>query len=197
MRKNLGIILFIFAFCLTNFCLADEWNDYANNMGNAWDGQKTVTNKEFEQVMDALQAKTKKKEAKQKKKRAKKISGGGTSLHNELNPDKVIQELQSIKPVEEDVLVNIPVATIIDGQPLEKGYYNVVGERDKENNKIYLKLYQAHYLKAKIEATETDNDFDEEEVNFAEVQEYNDSFVRLIFGSIDFNAYAYLPIVEI
>ena len=196
MRKNLGIILFIFAFCFTNFCLADEWNDYAN-MSNAWDGQKTVTNKEFEQVMDALQAKTKKKEAKQKKKRAKKISGGGTSLHNELNPDKVIQELQSIKPVEEDVLVNIPVATIIDGQPLEKGYYNVVGERDKENNKVYLKLYQAHYLKAKIEATETDNDFDEDEVNFAEIQEYNDSFVRLIFGSIDFNAYAYLPIVEI
>jgi hypothetical protein len=176
-------------------CYAESWDDYAN-LDHAWDGQKTVTNKEFEQVMDALQQKAKKKEAKQKKKRAKKISGGGTSLHNELNPDKIITELESVKPASEELLINLPVTLVVDGQQLEKGYYNVVGERDKDNNKIYLALYQAHYLKAKIEANETEEDYGEDEVNFVKVKDYNDSFVKLIFGSIDFNAYAYIPFIE-
>lgn len=191
--KKVFNLLIVFLFCIiAPACLADDFDDFAG-IDNAWDGQKTITNKEFEQVMDALQAKTKQKEAKQKKKRAKKISGGGTSLHDELNPDKVIPELESVKPVAEDLLVNIPVNLIIDGKLLEKGYYNVLGERDKENNKIYLSLYQAHYLKAKLEATETEDDYGEEEVNFVNIKNYNDSFIKLIFGSIDFNAYAYVP----
>lgn len=195
MRKFLGIIFAVsFMFTLSQ-CFADELSDFAD-LNRASDSQKTITNKEFEQVMDALQEKAKKKEAKQKKKRAKKISGGGTSLHNELDPDKIIPELESIKPVSEDLLINLPVNLIIDGQILEKGYYNVVGERDKENKKIYLSLYQAHFLKAKIEAVETENDYGEEEVSFVKIKEYNDSFVKLIFGSIDFNAYAFIPFTE-
>lgn len=176
-------------------CYAESWDDYSG-LDRAWDGQKSVTNKEFEQVMDALQAKTKKKELKQKKKRNKKISGGGTSLHNELNPDKIIPELESIKPTSDELLINLPVNLIINGQTIEKGYYSVVGERNDEDKKVYINLYQAHYLKAKIEANETDNDYGEEEVNFAKVQTYNDSFIKLIFGSIDFNAYAYIPFLS-
>ena len=51
-------------------------------------------------------------------------------------------------------------------------------------------------MKAKIEATETEEDYGEEEVNFVGIKNYNESFVKLIFGSIDFNAYAYVPYVE-
>ena len=195
MRKLIGIFLAILIGCSVQVCLAEGWDDYAG-LEHAWDGQKTITNQEFEQVMDALQEKSKKKEARKKKKRAKKISGGGTSLHNELDPDKIIPELESVKPVADDLLVNVPVNLIVDGKVVEKGYYNVIGERDKETKKIYLNFYQAHYLKAKIEATETEDDYGEEEVNFVNIKNYNDSFVRLIFGSIDFNAYAYVPFVK-
>ena len=195
MRDFLKIILIISVFCTAQFCFADEWSDFAD-LNRAQDSQKSITNKEFEQVMDALQQKTKRKEAKQKKKRAKKISGGGTSLHNELNPDKIIPELESVKPVSEDLLINLPVNLIVDGKSLDKGYYNVVGERDKDTQKIYLSFYQAHYLMAKIEANETEEDYGEEEVNFVKIKDYNDAFVKLIFGSIDFNAYAYIPFSE-
>ena len=195
MRNLVKLLLIFTIFFSAQYCFADELTDF-EDLNRARDGQKTITNKEFEQVMDALQQKAKQKEAKQKKKRAKKISGGGTSLHDELNPDKIIPELQSVKPVSEDLLVNIPVTLIIDGQPLEKGFYNVLGERDKETKKIYLTFYQAHYLKTKIEATETDDDYNEDEVNFVKIKNYNDSFVKLIFGSIDFNAYAYIPFIE-
>lgn len=195
MRKFFKIGLIFFILFALPVCFAESWDDYAN-LDKAWDGQKSITNKEFEQVMDALQEKTKKKEAKQKEKKVKKISGGGTSLHNELNPDKIIPELEKIKPVSEDLLVNIPVNLIIDGKTLETGYYNVTAERDKQDNKIYLNLYQAHFLKAKIEASETEDDYNEDEVNFVKIQNYNNSFVRLIFGSVDFNAYAYIPFTD-
>ena len=195
MKKLFGTVLILLLALGAQTCFAESWDDYAG-LEHAWDGQKTITNKEFEQAMDTLQGKTKKKEARQKKRRARKISGGGTSLHNELDPDKIIPELESIKPVSEDLLVNLPVDIIVDGKIVEKGYYNVLGERDKKTGKIYLSLYQAHYLKAKIEANETEDDYDEKEVNFINVKEYNDSFIKLIFGSIDFNAYAYVPFTE-
>ncbi len=195
MNKLLGIVVIFLLAVSIQTCFAESWDDYAG-LDHAWDGQKAITNQEFEKAMDTLQGKTKKREARQKKRKARKISGGGTSLHNELDPDKVIPELESVKSVSDDLLINLPVNIVIDGKLVEKGYYNVLGERNKENGKIYLSLYQGHYLKAKIEATETEDDYGEEEVNFINIKEYNNSFVKLIFGSIDFNAYAYVPFVE-
>ena len=61
-----------------------------------WDGQKSITNKEFEDAINVLQQKKKKKEAKQKNKKIKKISGGGTSLHSGLDP---MSEIKAIDPL--------------------------------------------------------------------------------------------------
>ena len=195
MKKNF-IITLVVSLCLsTAFALAESWDDYAG-LDRAWDGQKSITNKEFEEVMDALQAKKKKKEAKQRKKKIKKISGGGTSLHPDLNPDSTIPELQSIKKDKhEGILINLPVHMVIDGNVMDKGYYNVVASRD-EDKKIYISFYQSQFLKGKVEATETNDDYGEAEVDFAKISGYQGSFVKLIFGSIDFNAYAYIPYVE-
>lgn len=187
---SLGII-----FASINSVCADEWDDFSA-MERAWDGQKTITNKDFEQVIDALEEKTNKKEEKKKKKRFKKISGGGTSLHNELNPDNEIKTNEIVKPNTDGVLVNIPVTVFLDGQPLEKGYYKVLGERDKESKKIYISFYQSQFFKGKIEAYETNDDYDEQEVDFARLLPYNESFMKMIFGSLDFNAFAYIPYVE-
>jgi len=191
MKNVICLIVFSLFFALSMPAVsAESWDDY-NDLDRAWDGQKTITNKEFEQVMDALQEKQKKSEARKKKRKAKKISGGGTSLHKELNPDNEITEIKLAKPEEEGILVNIPVNIYTPENEIEQGYYNVFAT--KEDGKIYLNFYQAHYLKGKVEATETEEDFNESEVNFAKIIPFNDSFVKIIYGSIDFNAYAYIP----
>ena len=172
---------------------ADSWDDYAD-LDRAWDGQKTITNKEFEQAMDLLQQKQKRKEARQKKRKAKKISGGGTSLHSELNPDKEINEVQ-LKPKDEGILINLPIHLIIDGKTLDKGYYKVIATKDNDN-KIFINFYQSQFFMGKIEATETEEDFNQENVDFAEIIPYKDSFVKMVFGGIDFNAYAIVPYEE-
>ena len=194
MRKIFIPCIFLCLCLLSPMSYAEGWDDYAD-LDRAWDGQKTITNKEFEEVMDALQAKSKKKEARKRKRKIRKISGGGTSLHSDMNPDGTITELQSIKPKDEGLLINVPVHMIIDGKLLDKGFYNVYASKEKDN-KIYISFYQSQFLQGKVEATETENDYEEEEVNFAKIQNYNHSFIKLIYGSIDFNAYAYIPYQE-
>lgn len=186
----MSLILFL----TSSAAFSESWDDFSD-LDRAWDGQKTITNKEFEQVMDALQDKQKKGEAKKKRKKAKKISGGGTSLHNELNPDKDIKSAEIKLNDDDGILVNIPVYIYIDGKRLDKGYYKVFGEREKDG-KIYIKFYQSQYFMGKVEAFETENDFGEEEVDFARIVEYGENTAQIIYGSVKFNAYGYVPYSE-
>lgn len=182
-----------FALALPVF--ADGWDDFGS-VEHMWDGQKSITNKEFEEVMDAIQAPQKQKEEKQKKKKIKKISGGGTSLHTELNPEKKINEIPDLKnKAEEGILINVPVNLILGENILEKGFYKVFAKRD-DNKKLYVSFYQSQFFKGEIEVTETEDDFGEDEIDFARLIPYNKSFMRMIFGSLDFNAYALIPYIE-
>lgn len=170
---------------------ADIWDDFSSSMDNAWDGQKPITNKEFEEAIDTLQGKQKQQEAKQRTKKIKKIGGGGTSLHSDLNPESEIKSLTPLKKNEDGMLLNIPVNMIIDEVILDKGYYNVFAEKDK-NGDIYLSFYQSQYFKGKVRACKTDSDFDEETIDFVKLLPYDKNFVKIIYGSLDFNAYAYI-----
>lgn len=192
MRKILVLILFLI---MAVPVFADDWDDFGA-VERMWDGQKSITNKEFEEVMDALQSNQKQKEEKQKKKKIKKISGGGNTLHSDLNVENKINEIPDLKSkAEEGVLVNIPVRLILGDNFLEKGFYKVLARRD-DDKKIYVSFYQSQFFKGEIEVTETDDDFGEDEIDFAKLYPYNKSFMRMIFGSLDFNAYAYIPFVE-
>lgn len=192
MKKLAFIILLVLLISPINV-VADDFFDNYKGIDHAWDGQKSITNKEFEEAINTLTEKQKKKEARAKKRKIRKISGGGTSLHKGLEPMSEISAQEALKEKGEfdGQLVNIPVDIIIDDKVLEKGYYNVFGEKDK-NGEVYLSLYQAHYLKGKVKAYKTNNDFDSENLDFAKFEQYNDDYVRIIYGSLDFNAYAYL-----
>ncbi len=192
MKQNILIIpAIIIAISVHYSVQAAEWDDFGN-IDRMWDGQESITNKEFEEVMDALQSNQKKKETKQRKKLIKKISGGGTSLHGGLEPDSDIEEVSELKAETEGQLLNIPVNLLIDGVPIEKGYYNVIGKKD-ENGKIYLYFYQSEFLKGKVLAFETTDDFNQETLDFVKLIPQPDSKVKIIFGSLGFNAYAFLP----
>lgn len=192
MRKSFLLILL---FALAIPVLADDWDDFGN-VERMWDGQKSITNKEFDQVVDALEANKKQKEEKQRKKKIKKISGGGNSLHTELNPDKEIREIPDLKNKgEEGILVNVPVNLIFGDKVLEKGYYKVIPRKD-DNKKVFVSFYQSQFFKGELEVNETDDDFGEEDLDFAKILPYNDSYMRMIFGSLDFNAYVFVPYIQ-
>ena len=148
MKKNLFYSIIFCILFSANTTLADEWDDFID-IDRAWDGQKTITDKEFNQVVDALEEKDKKKETKKKKKLFKKISGGGTSLHNELDPNNEILSTDIIKSKDDGQLVNVPVNLQLEDGTLEKGYYKVFANKE-DDNKIYISFYQSQYYKAHI-----------------------------------------------
>ena len=195
MKKLLSIILI---FLLTAPCVFSEDDFFDNYTGidRAWDGQKPVTNQEFENAIDVLQSKQKKKEARKKKRKIRRISGGGTSLHNALDPASEIQAQAPLTNKEEGVLLNLTVDIIVDGKILEKGYYNIFGEKDKADN-IYISLYQSQFLKGKVKAKETQNDYESEDINFVKIIPYDETYIKIVFGCLDFNAYTFVRYVNI
>lgn len=193
MRKFLVTILLLFVAP----AFADSWDDFSN-VDRMWDGQKSITNQEFEKVMEKLEENTKKKEEKQEAKRVRKIFGSGKLLHKDsnLDLDSMQNEVNVANSREDGVLINLPVKIYVENKFLDKGYYKIYAERNEETGKIYIKLYQSQYLMATVEVVETEDDYGQEKLDFAEVLPYNDSYVKLIFGSIDFNTYVLLPFSE-
>lgn len=154
----------------------DALNKY--NPEDAWNGQKKITDEEFESTMKRLEAKKKKN----KKKKFK-----GTSLKEEDNSEFLAET------AEKSVLLLLPVTLMTnDGTAIPVGHYKVVGS--KEKGKIYFDFYQAHYRIARVEGIETENDFGQPTVNFMQILPYDDDRIRIIYGSMDFNAYAFINV---
>ena len=196
MKRIAYIVIFLVMLSPLSVLSDDFFDNYAG-IDHAWDGQKPVTNTEFEEAINTLTEKQKKKEEKAKKKKIKKISGGGTSLHKGLEPMSEISAQDALKAKGEfdGQLLNIPVNVIVDGKVLEKGFYNVFGEKDK-NGDVYLSFYQAHYFMGKVKAYVTKNDFDDESLDFVKMEPYDENYIRVMYGSLDFNAYAYLRYIN-
>lgn len=190
MKKFIFVFFILLIFPL--YVIADDYLDSLSGIDRAWDGQKSITNQEFEDAINTLESKKKQKEAKQRKKMVKKVSGGGNSLHSGLSPDSEIKAITPLKEKNKDgLLLNVPVYLMLGDETLDKGYYKIIAEKDK-NNDIYLLFYQSQFFKGKVRAFETDDDYSKDDIDFVELIPYDKKFVKIIFGSLDFNAYTYI-----
>lgn len=193
MKKKFAITLLTLIISANLFCLAEEdWSGY-DNIDNAWDGQKAITNKQFEETMDALQSRKKQKEKKAREKAIKKLKG--SSLTPQLDAHK--EEIKTQNPdqdFEEGELLSIPIDFISNGELIDRGFYKVTGV--KQGNDVYILLYQAHKLVAKIKAIETDDDFNEQAIQFTKLLPVNNHTMKIIYGCIDFNAYVNIDYEE-
>lgn len=177
--KKIIAIFFIFAFFTGHIAFAegDLWDNFGDQ--NVY-GQTPVSDEEFDK---ALESKLKKR-----KKRDKNIPKG-----NEFHQSN---ETELIKQSEEELpVLCVPTNLNLNNETiLPIGHYQVTGE--KKNGKPVIKMYQAHYLMAEIPAVETQDDFNQESVHFVKLLENGDKQIKIIFGSLDFNAYSIINIAE-
>ena len=175
MKKVLSSIL-ILLLTGTNFAYAD--GDLWDNFGDQnFYGTKAVSDKDFEKAIEV-------KGGGQKPKKMK-----GEEIHQGNETEVINQKAEELPVVCVTADVKLP-----DDAILPVGHYQVMTE--KVNGKIYLKLYQGHYLMAALEAYETLDDFDEPEINFADFISDGANY-KLVFGSIDYNAFVNLePVTE-
>lgn len=172
MRKFF-LVLISLLICGNNYVLAEGelWDNFGDQ--NMYGTSKYVSDKDFQQAIDSKKG---------KKKDKPKLKG---ESYQESNETSVINQIPEDLPV---VCINVPIK-INEESVLPIGHYQVTSE--KRANKIYLKLYQGHYLITEFEATETLEDFDEPEINFANFIT-DGNIYKLIYGSIDYNAYVNL-----
>ena len=74
------------------------------------------------------------------------------------------------------------------------GHYQIKGE--KVDGQAVFKFYQGNIEMAQIPATETHDDFGEETITFSKWEAQGDNEIKIMYGSIDLNAYTYVPIRE-
>jgi len=168
----------------------DLWDNYNNDeiINNAKEPQ-FVTDEDFEDAIQKIDSKVNKwKNWAERRKRPK---GEEFSQSNETEIINNEQGEDASLPV-----VSLPVELKIGEGIVPVGHYQVQGEM--VNGRPVLSLYQAHFLVAKIPAIETNEDFDQEEILFANwlTDEQNPDKLKIIYGSLDFNAYAYVDITN-
>ena len=171
MRKVLPV-LFSLILLGGNYAFADDlWDNFGDS--DVY-GQKAVSDEEFEQAVESKQ---------KKKKKDKNIPKGEN--YSQSNETEMLNNT-SIEP--SIILIPVPLK-VKEGYIIPEGHYMIEGVKEDDGN-VYLKLYQAHDLIAKIPAEETDDDFGEENINFAKLIPHGDYHVEIIYGDMDFNAYS-------
>ena len=183
MRNKLTCLLSILMI-FSSVLLADEvygaqdWSSLSE-VENAWDGQKMIKNSEYDAVVNELE----------KRKNAKKIRANKRAGQM-LMKDVESGEMDLLSKFEEQYpLLNLTVPLKVGGKQIPVGHYKVIGVKD--NGKVYLNLCQSYEVVGKIPAFETEDDFDENEINFVKIEDIGNNVLMVKYGSMKFNAYAY------
>ena len=61
---------------------------------------------------------------------------------------------------------------------------------------MFINFYQAHVLKATLKVRETEEDFGQQDIIFIKLLPYKEGVMKLIYGSVEVNAYAYVRYIE-
>lgn len=168
-------MLFFIGLLSCDIALGDDlWDNYGDT--NVYN-QKTVTDEEFDKAL----------ESKTRKKRNKNIPRGSESHQS--------NETEFLKEAKEDLpVLCVPTDLILGDKILPVGHYQIIGE--KINGKPVIKFYQAHYLIGQTPAIETNDDFNKETVTFVDILDNGEKQVKIIYGSLDFNAYSVIDIAQ-
>ena len=171
MKKILSLLISTFLLSVCPVFADDLWDNFGDS--NVY-GQTPVSEEEFEKAIQDKQG---------KKPKNKNIPKGEN--FSQSNETEILSDTTKELPI---LLLPLPLK-IKDGYTIPIGHYQVEGEKNN-NGEVFIKLYQAHYVIAKIPAEETEDDFGEETINFVKLQPHGDYHVELLYGGLDFNAFA-------
>lgn len=165
--------------------LWDNWNSSKDFYGQ----DKPVTDEDFDKAIEQVKDKQNRNWLGLKKRNKNIPKGEEFSQSNETEVINTNADKNNL-PV-----ISLPVGIQVGEDVLPVGHYQIKGEKEDDGS-VVLKFCQAQYIMAQIPASETDDDFGEETITFAKWLPENDDKIKVIYGSIDFNAFAVLNIAH-
>ena len=166
----------------------DLWDNYGASQDFYGQDKKGVSDAEFDKAIEQVKDKQNRGFFGRKKKDKNIPKGEEFSQSNESELLKVHSD-EELLPV-----VSLPVEIVVGDGALPVGHYQIQGER--RGDELVLKFYQAHNLWAEFPAIETIEDFDEETITFARWIPEGENSLKIIYGSLDFNAYTIVKIKQ-
>ena len=181
--KKLTTSLLIFLSMLFSPAFADDtdfWDEPLKVDTEAKNQQKSVTNQEFEKVLNFLQKNKKKKEDKKKPK--------GNPVWQNSAPEEEQKSISNIlNTAKQDyptVMVPITLVTPMETE-ITPGFYRMLSA--KNDSGYFINFYQGNSLVAKIKAHETQNDYNQNSLNYAKLIPISEEYMKVIYGDIDCN----------
>lgn len=195
MKKFAVLLFIILTFSAGQAVYADDVDLPAT--GDLWDNWNTrqdereakpVSDEEFDKALEQVDKKINKWKHWAER---RKIPKG-----EEFNRSNETEIINNNEETNKDSLpvVSLPVELVAGEDLVPVGHYQVKCE--KVGDEVVLKLYQAHYEMAQFPAIETNDDFGEETISFAKWFPEGDNKIKIIFGSMDLNAYSIIEIKE-
>lgn len=151
-------------------------------MQDAWDGQKIITDDQFEKIIQQRTGKAKEKEEKRFKKKV------GEAIVPNNNAETNISTLRQIAQDYPTLLV--PTTLLSESTVITPGFYRVLAAETKDGL-FFINFYQGNNLIGKIPAVETDDDYNAETINYAKIiYSEKDNRAKIVYGCLDYNLVA-------
>ena len=196
MKKILTLGLFI-ALVITASPLAIADDVDAPATGDLWDNWNTrqdereakpVSDEDFDKALKQVDQKVNKWKNWAEK---RKIPKG--EEFSQSNETEIINNEQE-KADNSLPVLTFPFELQIGEDYMPVGHYQIKGE--KVDGTVVFKFYQGNIEMAQIPATETNDDFNSETITFSKWEAQGDNEIKIMYGSMNLNAYAFVPIRE-
>ncbi len=187
------IFILLLLIIFSPICLADDsdavggWDTYGKDIDKAFTNTKPVTKELFDKTIQDIKAR------KNKKKKKNEITPLSPIPFKEDTYDQ--NEMQSLyKKMDHTPTIMIPTDSIADnGAILHAGYYKLSNQKGA-GNKYYLVFSQGNSTIARNEANQTEEDYNQKDINFVDVIPISDKYLKIIYGTIDLNLETFLEI---
>jgi hypothetical protein len=166
----------------------DLWDNYGISQDFYGQDKKGVSDEEFNKAIEQVKDKQNRNFFGFKKKN-KNVPKG-----EEFSQSSETEFLEHQSEVNFLPVISLPVELVVGDGVLPVGHYQIQGERKED--KVVLKFYQAHNMLAEFPAVETMDDYGEETITSARWFPEGEKQLKIVFGSLDFNAYTIVDIKE-
>ena len=189
MNKYLVFIFLFFIFCVDVFAESSStFGDNAEVFNNGFEEQKQVSNSEFEKTIKEM----KERSLTQKQKKARKEIQPNSPYFDSEHLKNFANSQDPDNGLSQTLTVMIPLRAYSEyGKYIEPGYYKLSCRKVGDNSYV-LDLSQGAKRIISIEANQTEQDLEQDTIQFCNAQVISNGRIRLMYGTIELNLVGYL-----
>lgn len=167
---------------------ADAFKSGSSVFNSGFSGQKQVTDAEFQKTVQQLKDRSLTKKQKRIKEQIQPNAPAYDKEHLKMFSDS--KEQESSLSLAHTVMIPVKAYTR-DGSYVQPGYYKL-SCREIEENSYVLELAQGSEIVLAVPAFQTEEDLEQNSIQFCSAEILPDGKIRLVYGNIDLNLAGYL-----